>query len=297
MFRTRLISGIMLVILAALGIIAGGWIWAGMLCFISVNAYLELTRATPVHTEGKALNALEITGMVLIVCYYLPFFLTDLILETLGGKDFLQVLFKLTILIIAAYCMILALLVFMVVYVYKFPGYKAGQVMAAYFEFIYAPVLLSFLYMIRETWNSGAYLMGLVFLCSWGSDTCAYCVGVLFGKHKMTPKLSPKKSIEGAIGGIVGSALLCGLYTHYVLNVYAKDEFAITVAGAVLLGVIGAFISMIGDLVASAIKRDYDIKDYGKLIPGHGGIMDRFDSVIIVAPLIFFYVYTVDVLL
>ena len=282
MFRTRLLSGIVLVILAVGGIVLGGCIWVGMLFFISLNAYLELTRATAVHTEGKKLNSLEIAGIILTVIYYLYFFYESIFSD----------IFNPEVLVLIAFYLIFALLVFMVVYVFSFPKYKAGQVMAAYFEFIYAPVLLSFLYLLRDFSGNGAYLLGLVFLCSWGSDTCAYCVGVLFGKHKMTPKLSPKKSIEGAIGGIVGSSLLCALYTHYILNVFSGDEIALNIFGAVFLGAVGAFISMIGDLAASAIKRDYNIKDYGKLIPGHGGIMDRFDSVIIVAPLIFFYVYS-----
>ena len=101
----------------------------------------------------------------------------------------------------------------------------------------------------------------------------------------MTPKLSPKKSVEGAIGGIVGAALLFVLYTHFVINHYTDAYLPLALAA--LLGAIGALVSMIGDLAASAIKRDHDIKDYGKLIPGHGGIMDRFDSVIIATPLIF----------
>ena len=127
--------------------------------------------------------------------------------------------------------------------------------------------------------------MWFVFLASWGSDTCAYCVGVLIGKHKMTPKLSPKKSIEGAVGGILGAALLFVLYTHFVVNQYTMMTLSLPLAA--VLGAVGALVSMVGDLAASAVKRDHGIKDYGKLIPGHGGIMDRFDSVIVAAPIVF----------
>ena len=111
---------------------------------------------------------------------------------------------------------------------------------------------------------------------------------VLFGKHKMTPKLSPKKSIEGGVGGVVGAALLFGLYTYYIINPMSAEQLRVGLGPAMCLGAVGALVSMVGDLAASAIKRDHDIKDYGKLIPGHGGIMDRFDSVIIAAPFIFF---------
>ena len=93
--------------------------------------------------------------------------------------------------------------------------------------------------------------------------------------------------MEGAIGGVVGAAVLFGLYTYFVINPFTEDVFWINWGSAMCLGAVGALVSMVGDLAASAIKRDHEIKDYGKLIPGHGGIMDRFDSVIIAAPLIF----------
>ena len=121
--------------------------------------------------------------------------------------------------------------------------------------------------------------MWLIFLCSWGCDTCAYCVGMLIGKHKMAPVLSPKKSVEGAVGGVAGAVLLGVIYAAATKGPMAEY--------ALICGV-GALISMVGDLAASAIKRNMGIKDYGKLIPGHGGILDRFDSVIFTAPVIYY---------
>lgn len=91
--------------------------------------------------------------------------------------------------------------------------------------------------------------------------------------------------VEGAVGGVVGAALLFMLYTHLVINVYT--DVTLSPALSALLGAVGAMVSMVGDLAASAVKRDHNIKDYGRLIPGHGGIMDRFDSVIVAAPIIF----------
>lgn len=278
MFRTRLISGIILVVLALVSILTGGWVLAGVLCAISVIAYRELTKATGVHTEEKSFNSLEITGSLLIVFYYVA--LAFCMLQT-NSYDLSVVYPVITISIVMSF------IIFMFVYVFSFPKYKAGQVMAAFFELIYAPILLSFIFMIREGWSYGVYLVWLVFFCSWGSDTFAYCVGVLFGKHKMAPKLSPKKSIEGAVGGVVGAAVLFGLYTYFVINPFTEEVFWIHWGSAMCLGAVGALVSMVGDLAASAVKRDHEIKDYGKLIPGHGGIMDRFDSVIIAAPLIF----------
>ena len=126
----------------------------------------------------------------------------------------------------------------------------------------------------------GHFHVWLIFLCSWGCDTCAYCVGMLIGKHKMAPVLSPKKSVEGAVGGVAGAVLLGILFaaaTKGPLLEYTVERC-----------VVGALISMVGDLAASAVKRNMGIKDYGKLIPGHGGILDRFDSVIFTAPVIYY---------
>lgn len=275
MFRTRLLSGIMLLAAAFAVIWAGGVVMAAVLCAISLIAFYELVKAVGVHTEGKKINILEALGYLLIVIYYAALYIGMYL-----AKYDRTVMYG-----VLAIGVVAALLSFLFCYVFCFPVFRAEAVMAAFFSFVYAPVFLSFLYMIREGWSHGIYLIWLVFLCSWGSDTCAYAVGILFGKHKMAPKLSPKKSVEGGIGGIVGAALLFGLYTYFVVNPFSTEK--LHWGGAMCLGAVGAVVSMIGDLAASAIKRDHNIKDYGKLIPGHGGIMDRFDSVIVAAPLIF----------
>ena len=173
--------------------------------------------------------------------------------------------------------MVISLLMFLAVYVFQFPKYDTQKITEAYFGILYVPVMLSFIYQTRML-EDGFQLVWLIFLIAWGCDTCAYCTGVLIGKHKLAPVLSPKKSIEGAVGGVVGAALLGALFgalTEGDPGLYA-----------VICGV-GAAASQIGDLAASAVKRQHDIKDYGTLIPGHGGILDRFDSVIVTAPMIY----------
>jgi phosphatidate cytidylyltransferase len=178
-------------------------------------------------------------------------------------------------------CMILL----MFAYVFSYPKYQAAQVMGAFFGVFYVAVMLSYVYRIR-TLPNGLYLAFLVFLCSWGCDTCAYCVGKLCGKHRMSPRLSPKKSVEGAVGGVAGAALLTALYSFIFRKNMGIDTREIALLA--LIAAIAGLISMVGDLTASAIKRNYDIKDYGNLIPGHGGILDRFDSMIITAPIIYY---------
>lgn len=290
MFFTRLGSGILLVVLALVFIITGGPILAAVLCLISLIAYRELGKAVGFITEDKTKRALEYTGMILTVFYYgwICVWLLDPWRYDPTSSGVLipmyMVIYRYQAL---AFGIVIAFIAYLFVYVFRFPNYHGRDVMAACFSFLYGPVMLSFLYLIREGFTAGKYLVWFVFLCSWGSDTCAYAVGVLIGKHKMTPKLSPKKSIEGAIGGIVGAALLFALYVYLIEQRFELAQFGISTVGAMVLGAVGALVSMVGDLAASAIKRDYGIKDYGKLIPGHGGIMDRFDSVIIAAPLIF----------
>ena len=175
-----------------------------------------------------------------------------------------------------------ALVLLMFVYVFTFPKYHAEQIMAAMFGIIYVGVMLSFIYQTRCL-DGGAYHVWLIFISSWGCDTCAYWVGIMMGKHKMTPELSPKKTKEGAVGGILGAALLGAIYGAVTGG---------TVWAYALICAVGGMISMIGDLSASAIKRNQGIKDYGDLIPGHGGILDRFDSVIFTAPNIYFLCVT-----
>ena len=125
--------------------------------------------------------------------------------------------------------------------------------------------------------------MFLPLAISFGSDTFALFAGMLCGKHKLAPKVSPKKTVEGAVGGVVGATLLM-LLVVFLLNRYAA--VSIHYAGAAVMGALGAVIGQIGDLSFSIIKRQTGIKDYGHIFPGHGGVLDRFDSVIFVAPVV-----------
>ena len=256
MFKTRLISGIVLVILALATIICSGPVLLVTLIGVSCIGMQELYRAAGVH-EGKT-NGLEIASYLEIVIYYL-------------AVAYLPVSYHLP-------AVILGVLVMMSIFVFTYPKYQNKQIMTAFFGMVYVGVMLSYIYQTRVL-PGGAFLVWLIFLCSWGCDTCAYCVGMLIGKHKMAPILSPKKSVEGGVGGVAGAALLGAIYAAATGGKIA--EYALICA-------VGALISMVGDLAASAIKRNQGIKDYGKLIPGHGGILDRFDSVIFTAPAIYF---------
>ena len=270
--KERTISAVLLVIAALVSILPGGIILAVVLYGISIIGFLELTKACGVRQKDnlgnyKKIISLEVMGLIIITCYYFVTFLTQNTSYTLM-------------------IMIMALIALMFAYVFTFPKYHANQVMSTYFSLIYAPVMLSFVFLTRQLEN-GIYLVWMIFINSWISDTCAYLVGVMIGKHKLAPVLSPKKSIEGSVGGIVGSALVGALF-GYFMDVTLETQQLVLILP--IVGGVGSVISQVGDLAASAVKRNFEIKDYGKLIPGHGGIMDRFDSVIFTAPITYFLI-------
>lgn len=269
MFYKRALSSVVLVLIAVTALIAGGPVLAGILLLLSLVAYFELTKAVGIHENTKHINPLECAGLLGIVVYYLALYFA----KTQTAMVF---------------AIVLTFFAVMFVYVFSFPRYQSGEVMANFFCVVYAPVLLSFIYLTRNL-KHGIYVVWLIFISSWVCDTCAYLVGVLIGKHKMAPKLSPKKSVEGCIGGTVGSAMVGALFGWYLETYVLNGEPLILVF--TVIGAVGAVISQVGDLAASAIKRNHDIKDYGKLIPGHGGVMDRFDSVIFASPIIYFLAY------
>ena len=134
------------------------------------------------------------------------------------------------------------------------------------------------------TSNHSVELMWIIFIISLVSDTMAYFIGSIFGKHKLVPKLSPKKTIEGSIGAIFFCTLSCVLFG---LN------FNLNIGLMIFIGILGSIISQLGDLLASFVKRYVGIKDYGNIIPGHGGILDRFDSVILVSQFIYIIVFII----
>lgn len=265
MFMTRLMSSVVLVVLSLVTILTGGYLLGAVLLFLALVAYRELSKACKLTGESK-MPILEMIGYTGIIAYYLLMIFVE-------NRIYLFL------------ALITILVAFMFVYVFTFPKYRAEQIMCSFFCVAYAPVMLSFIYLVRSL-PYGIYTVWMIFISSWICDTCAYVVGMLLGRHKLAPVLSPKKSIEGALGGVAGSALVGAAYGYFIVEPVIREQQVTWIF--VLISVVGAVISQVGDLAASAIKRNHDIKDYGKLIPGHGGVMDRFDSVIFTAPMIYF---------
>ncbi len=172
------------------------------------------------------------------------------------------------------------------VYALRFPKVSLNELSYVGFAAIYIVYLLLHIALVRGYEPSGHWYVWLIFVIAFCSDSAAYFVGVNFGKHKLVPKLSPNKTIEGAIGGLFGAGLGSAIFGG-IMYYYGPIESGSMIAVFFAIGAVGSIVSQVGDLVGSAMKRQTDIKDFGKIIPGHGGILDRMDSILVTAP----YVY------
>lgn len=259
MFKTRLMSGIVLVLAAIVVLVLGNWWLFATVFALSTVGIFELLRACGLEKEPLAFVAyIGNVGYYLVLGLGLYRWITGM--------------------------MILVLISMLIVYVLNYPKYEFKQVSEAIFSFLYVGVLFSFIYQTRGM-QHGNWLVWLIIIGAWGCDTCAYVIGKMLGKHHLS-QLSPKKTWEGCLGGVLGAGLLGFCFACFFPY---RDLFIFTPKVAFpLIIMVSAVISQFGDLTASAIKRNYEIKDYGKIIPGHGGILDRFDSVIFVAPFVYY---------
>lgn len=168
-------------------------------------------------------------------------------------------------------------------YLFNIEHRKLEDAMATITGIVYV-IFFSFHVTLVEQTTYGI-LIWLIVITAFGTDIMAYFTGFAFGKHKLCPKISPKKTIEGSIGGILGSVILSGLFGYF----FTPD----ILVHCIIIGVLGGIVSQFGDLTASIFKRKMGIKDYGNLIPGHGGILDRFDSVLFTGPMVYYYIVLV----
>lgn len=195
------------------------------------------------------------------------------------------------------YVLIIAMLTFLSIFVYfmfKFETLPFEKISMYIFSMFYLPLTFLCVYEIRNMEN-GNLLIWLIFILAFSSDTFAYFTGKFIGKTKLAPVLSPNKTVEGSIGGIVGSITMVFIYFYFIER-YTSFNFEFTTKNLLILICLGGFgsvVSQFGDLCASAIKRQKSVKDYGNLMKGHGGILDRFDSVIFTTQFLFIMLYLV----
>ena len=258
--RTRVITAIFIILVTApLCLFSQTVAWPGFVAAMSVMAVFEMLGC--VGTRRK----LAISVPALLMAAVFPFALRYCA---------------------TAYEVLLILLIAMfvyLIYLFAISVFSHGKlvledVFASYTTVFYILVSFGALVMLRDR-DFGLYLVILTLYGPWISDVFAFFCGRLFGRHKLIPDVSPKKSVEGAIGGVVFCALAAMLY-GFILKTFIGEITSVSYLGLALIGAVIAVISQVGDLIMSHIKRKYGIKDYGFILPGHGGILDRFDSVL-----------------
>jgi len=175
--------------------------------------------------------------------------------------------------------LIIASLIFVSLSFVVFGKQSIGDAMTTILGFLYVPYMLSHLILISDF--NKAFFVWFPFIIAFSTDTFAYLTGKLLGKTKLIPSVSPNKTVEGSLGGVIACLILSYFYARTFM-----PEFQFY---AIFLGLLGSVLSQIGDLIASKMKRIFDIKDFGKIMPGYGGVLDRFDSLIIVLPLVYYF--------
>jgi phosphatidate cytidylyltransferase len=262
--KTRILSGLIMLPLLVILILGGYVLYAG--CFVigvmAVYEFFKGFRAMDIHPCFPIACAAAI-GLYMIGIF--DYMLLD------QGMEMGPVLYMLWF-----FAVVLASLL----YLFKINDRKLEDAMATITGVFYI-VFFSYHIALISQWGIMSILVWLVVITAFGTDIMAYFSGYAFGKHKLCPNISPKKTIEGSVGGTLGSIILCGVFGYF----FVPDMLV----HCLIVGLLGGVISQFGDLTASVFKRKMGIKDYGNLIPGHGGILDRFDSVLFTGPLVYYY--------
>jgi len=264
--KTRILTGIALVFaMICVFLLSGTWLYIAFCCVLSVVGTWEMLGCI-----GK-LKTKIISVPTLIISAACP-----LCAHFVGMKTLPVILAGL-------------LFYMLIISVFVSDRVDTQSVSTAFTTTVYVIICFTCLLQLRYIADAdkntvGQYFYLLVFVAAWITDTFAYFTGVFFGKHKLIPKISPKKTIEGSVGGIVFCVIAFVVYAKILTSV---SDIQVNYAAFAIFGLCLSALSQIGDLLASAIKRSYGIKDYGKLFPGHGGVLDRFDSIMVLCPVLY----------
>lgn len=264
MFAKRFVSAVVLLAFAAIALAAGGVFLLILSAVIALAGTYEFLRVDNMHKMIPGC-----ISYISVIGFYLLLFLEQ------------NTYFE--------FWIVISIILLLAAYVFAYPKYHIKNIGICMFAILYVGVLICYIYRTR-CMEYGNWFVWLIIIGASGSDTFAYLTGVLVGKHHFS-ELSPKKTLEGCAGGVVGAALLALIYSFFIPEgavLLMKGNVHILFA---VMGALCSVVSQIGDLAASAVKRNYEIKDYSDLIPGHGGILDRFDSILFVAPFVYYLLY------
>lgn len=244
---------------------------AAALALISVIGLSEIYSATGIL---KKQNKLCIFGYIYTAVLFAVITLTSKAAFSLG---------------IAAVIFGMILLIYMI---FNHDTIGFSEISEIFFSTMYVTVLFAHIVLVRRE-PAGKYIVWIIFITAWLSDTMAFAIGRRFGKNKLIPEISPNKTVEGAVGGLAGSVIFNLIFGLICSSFFGRSVYYIPL---IILSVIAGIMSQLGDLAASCIKREHGIKDFSKLLAGHGGILDRFDSVLFVAPVVYYFVILFSVI-
>jgi len=276
LLKTRVASAAVAIFLLIAVVFSGKTVIGISVFFVSIIAMYEYFKAL----ENASYRPVKPVG------YFSCLYILLLSLEhfSFGSLNWIKNVLSSEFLSLAVFIMLVASLS-CIVFLHR--KYNIVDVAVTVFGVFYITFLFSFIVLIRNMEN-GFFLVWLIFIGAFSTDTFAYFSGLLFGKHKLMPEISPKKTVEGAIGGMLGCTVATTLYGVYLIS--SGNVSVISLYHYIVLGILCGVISQLGDWAASAIKRFVKVKDYGNIMPGHGGALDRFDSILFTAPVIYYYI-------
>lgn len=278
--KTRILTAVVAVPLLIAAFFAPAFVWAIVVFVASLIGLYEFCKATGLTKSVPLFIASVIPAVYFPVSWYASELAKVPVLSWV-----IRVLFRLPF----ASWYVLLLLLIMIIFNKKVTAKMVGLTLLSA---LYIPYLLSHIIGLRLL-DGGEYYIWLIIICAFMTDSFAYFTGRAFGRRKLCPNLSPNKTVAGAIGGLLGCCVSCAVFGLIISRCFGQsvDFISITV-----LGFICSVAAQLGDLAASAIKRQFGIKDYGNIIPGHGGILDRCDSIIFVAPIMFYYIAIIGII-
>lgn len=279
--KTRILSALVIIALGMTCVVVGGYVLAALVLFIAAVGLHEFYKAF----EHKGYRPVYAIGYLYVGL---------LLLQVLSGSATMTSVYFPKVEAIAhinwfTLIQLLIILSLLTISVFKHDKYTMADNGITLFGGYYVVYLSSFFLSVRQLdgGKGGLYLFILVILGCVSADTFAYFIGTKFGKHKLIPAVSPKKSVEGSVAAFAGAALMLAIYGFIMIQTGVFT--GVRLLHYPILGVIIGGLAQIGDLAASAAKRYTGVKDFGKLIPGHGGILDRIDSYIFVFPIAYYY--------